>query len=89
MIQLVAKGPDTPEVLALRALNRPDVAHHPDNHTIPLLDEFEYRDMYFAVYPLLEEFGRQPWFENLGEAIDAVSQTFKVNLAPYFHCDIF
>jgi len=79
MVQLVRKaGEGGTEMEILRRFSRPDVANHPDNHVLPLLDELVCLDMAFAIVPLLEDSLLDPWFFNLGEALDAVAQTFKV-----------
>jgi len=80
MIQLVEK-----EVLRsaerdiLRRFSRPDLRLDPNNHVIPLLDEVSFLGMTFAITPLLEDDLISPWYFNLGEALDAISQTFKVS----------
>lgn len=80
MIQLVMKaGEGASEVEILRRFSRPDIAPHPDNHVLPLLNELTCLGMVFAVVPLLSDGLISPWFYDLGEALDAVAQTFKVS----------
>lgn len=84
MIQLVMKaGEGVSELETLRRFSRPDVAPHPDNHVLPLLDELTCLDMVFAVVPLLADGLICPWFYDLAEALDAVVQTFKVSETDY------
>lgn len=81
MIQLICKGRrGYGELNVLRRFSRPDIACHPDNHVLPLLDEFHYLDMVFVAVPLLNENVVSPWYWDVKEVIDAVSQTFKVRL---------
>jgi hypothetical protein len=63
----------------LRYFSKPDLASHPDNHVIPLLDEIEHGDACFAVTPLLHDGLMDPWFHNVGEILDGISQTLKVS----------
>lgn len=80
MIQLIRKrGEGELELEILRRFSRPDVATHPDNHVIPLLDELIYLDMVSAIFPLLRESVISPWYFDVGEALDAVYQTFKAS----------
>lgn len=79
MIQLVCKGEEGQiELEILRRFSRPDIAFHPDNHIIHLLDEVAYLDMVFAVCPLLRENIMSPWYYDVREVLDAVCQAFKV-----------
>lgn len=81
MLVLVCKnGEGGTELEILRRFSRPDIARHPDNHVIPLLDELRYGDMTIAVLPLLEESLVEPWFFDVQEVLDAVAQTLKVCL---------
>lgn len=81
MIELVCKGRHGfNELEVMRRFSRPDIATHPDNHVIPLLDEVSCLDMTFAVLPLLENDIIEPWFYTLEEALDAVEQTFKASV---------
>lgn len=65
----------------LRYFSQPDLASLPHNHVIPLLDEIEHEDMCFAVTPLLHDGGLTvPWFQNLAEALEAVSQSLEVHV---------
>lgn len=83
MIELVWKaGAGTSELEILRRFSRPDMVSHPDNHVVPLLDELSIFDMTFAVLPLLENDLIEPWYHTLGEALDAVGQTFKASQSP-------
>jgi hypothetical protein len=84
MVQLIAKaGQGFEELRILRRFSRPDIIFHEDNHVIPLLDELAIEDMIFAVLPLLAENVVMPWFYNIGEALEAVDQTFRVSTAGY------
>lgn len=79
MIQLVSKrSGGCSELAILKRFSRPDIASHPDNHVLPLLEEFNYLDMVFVAVPLLNENVVSPWYYDIKEVLDAVSQTFKV-----------
>lgn len=83
MIELVRKGGQgQTELEILRHFSQPALRDHPHNHAIPILEEVHYSDMTFAVLPLLGTDGFSvPWFRNIGEALEAMVQTFEVSSA--------
>jgi len=48
------------------------------NHTIPVLDELEHRDMVFTVFPKLDDWALLPWYYSFSKVLDSVTQTVEV-----------
>lgn len=87
MVQLVRKGDlGQSELEILRYFSQPGIVNLPDNHVIPLLDELHYKDMSFAIVPLLaaEGFGC-PAFHTQEEVLEAMEQTFEVSSRNLLH----
>lgn len=63
----------------LRYFSQPHLQADPKCHVLPILQEMQYQDMAFVVMPLLSEGLMTPWFLNIGEALEAMRQTFEVS----------
>lgn len=79
MIRLVQKGDAGKEELEiLRELCTGHNAFLGDNHCLPVLRILSVNDMIFAVFPLLAEGFRYPWYQSIAEVMDSVTQISKV-----------
>ncbi len=45
-----------------------------ENHSLPMLRELQLEDMTFGVFPSGSDRPFSPWFDNVGEAFDAIIQ---------------
>jgi len=77
MVRVVAHGETSNELDILRYLSSPEVNSLPGNHTIPVLGELSYEDWKFAIFPLVGARPCEPWFHNVGEALDRITQTLE------------
>jgi serine/threonine protein kinase len=70
------------EIAITQFFSSKDLAEHPDNHCIPLLDVFENPeepDHYFIVEPWMTYFN-EPEFVNVMEVVDFLAQTLQVGV---------
>jgi len=90
MVRVVGhKNQESREYKIMRYLNSPELRSVMSNHTIPILQELNFREWTFLVLPYLGEhvFDECKPFHTLREVADFLQQTLEVGLllANYLH----
>jgi len=78
------KSPEAADILLYLTSGNPSDEHNRGNHTIPVLEVLEVDDgrgLCIVVTPLMRACD-DPWFENMGEAVDFLGQVLEVCCFP-------